>query len=384
MPIKICSDCGEMVGVDRKTKKWWCPNCKEVKNEYNSKYIIAIVGKNAGKKIGEYNMANCLGRQWEKLGHKVFYYTPDDFRSHIEMYDMEDCFHFKKPINIKFIEYETSPDFIFIEQTYYQLDISEINCPVIYQHREYTHFPDIASPDILFASYPYRLHAYEFYRPYEYHKCQYRDYNLVAVDFDLIKRNDKKIFKGIQYLGWALDMWQFAEANGPFARFVIEDQAGFKEECINNGLVQYMEGGSQKRFLDLLGKSEALLFDDGCMNGFGRRIVESMASGTLCIIRIHSKAQKDFYKSIGLTEDMCYFVESVEDVGKIKWTDEEYKKKVNNAYDWIIEHHTYFVRALEVLKKFEEFKNGKKKKPYFMGSARILDFSINDGEVVIE
>ena len=54
----------------------------------------------------------------------------------VELFNMEESFRFKKPINLRLIEYRYDPDFIFLEQMYNRFDTSKVTCPVIYQHRE--------------------------------------------------------------------------------------------------------------------------------------------------------------------------------------------------------------------------------------------------------
>ena len=343
------------------------------------------MGKSAGKKIGKFNFILCMAREFRRMGHKVIELSLDDLYAMVPMYDFEDCLHNKKPINLKDIEYRYSPDFIFIEQMYNKFDVSEIDCPVIYQHREYTHFPDINNPDMLLASYYYRLRAFESYHPWEYYNIPYVDYNLVAVDTYICKPVEKKTVKGITLIGLAIPMWQFRTANGIFGDMVMEDQEEFSQECIDNEYVAHIPTGLMNDdFLDMTSRCEAILFDAGRFGGLTRRLFEAMAMKTLCVVRVHTNLQKQIFKEAGLTDEMCFFVNTPEDVGKIKFTEKQRKEMIEKAYDWIIKNHTYKIRAREMLEKFEEFKNGIKKKPRFMGWKMTKKISLDTGQPVLD
>jgi hypothetical protein len=393
MSIKKCKDCGYQLGKDRKTKKWWCSKCKETKDDYDERYRIVVMGKNTGKIIGENNFIKCIAREWRKMGHEVLEIHPDFLLQCVKPYEMEECFRFKKKINLRLLEYRYSPDFIYIEQMYNRYDVSEIKCPVIYQHREYTHFPDIDNPDILFGSYPFRIQFFEQYNPWNYSKIKYRDDNFVAVDPELFPPVKKKEIGWISYMGWSIEPERIADANGIIARMVIEDQVAFREECRKRGLITYIEGGQgPEHYKDMMGKCETILYDGGFINGFGRTLFEAIAMKTLCIIRVHHKKEMDYYKKMGLTDDMCYFIYEPEDIEKIieEWVSDKNiaevtrLAKVNRAYKWLMKNHTYEVRARETLEKFEAFQRGETKKPYFMGYSERVSFGMGDGIVTVE
>ena len=356
-----------------------------MKEDYDERYRIVIMGKNGGKRIGRFNFINCMGREIEKLGHEVIYLADDFLYGIVPQYDFVECFHHKKSINIKQIQYEFDPDFIYIEQMYYRLDISEITCPVIYQHREYTHFPDIINPDILLASYFWRLQVFEFYYPYEYKKIKYKDYMYVAVDADYIKPVEEKTMVGITHIGGRIHMWQFKDANGMFGRMVMDGQTDFWNKCIDEGYCAHIPVGlGVDDFLKMLGRCEALLYDAGRFAGVSRRLFEAMASKTLCIIRVHSKMQEKLYKSLGLTDEMCFFIKTPEDVGKISFTEEERIEMANKAYEWVIANHTYEVRAGQLIEVFKEFQKGKRQDIRFMGWSLKHKIRMEGGGVVVE
>ena len=368
MKLKVCKECGTLIGKDRKSGHYWCPYCKEVRNEFENKLRIVVMGKSGGKKIGKFNFINCMARELRKLGHEVIALSVDELYGIVPQHDFENCFNFKKPINIKSIQYQHDPDFIYIEQMYYRLDVSEITCPVIYQHREYTHFPDIIGPDILLASYHWRMRTYEYYHPWEYHNIPYKDYLCVALDPDDIKPIEKKTIAGISHIGLVIPMWQFRQANGPFADMVMEGQENFWNECVDEGYVNNIPTGlNNDEFHKMLGRCEAILYDAGRFGAFSRRMIEAMGSKTLCVVKIHSNLEKQIYKDMGLTDEMCFFVETVEDVGKISFTEEERKTMADKAYEWITNNHTYEVRVKKLLEILDEFNDGKKKDLKFMG-----------------
>lgn len=391
MPIRICKDCGNEVKDDSVSKKYWCPTCKEVKEDYDERYRICILGKATGLDKGENTFIKALGLKISELGHQVIEININDFYSYIPLYDTQECFQYKKPISLRWIEWKYNPDIIYVEQTYNRYSREDVKCTVIYQHREYTHFPDIDDPDILFGSYPFRLDTYEFYNPYNYHKIKYRDYNLVAVEPKFFSPDRKKVIKGISYIGWAAPFEDFADANGILARSVIEDQQGFMEECRSRGLIKFIEAGKGAGFyIDTLASCEAIIIDSGYVNCFGRTLLEAMASKTLCVIRVHHKAQMDFYKKIGLTDEMCYFIYEPDDIEEVTkfWDENTFKNErelmIKEAYKWVMSNHTYEVRAKETIEKYEEFLAGVEKKPYFMGYAKHVELlGMKDGRLQV-
>ena len=343
------------------------------------------MGKSAGKNIGKYNFILCMAREFRRMGHKVIELSLDDIYAIVPMYEFTDCLHNKKPINLKEVEYKYNPDFIYIEQMYNSFNINDIDCPVIYQHREYTHFPDVLNPDMLLASYYYRLRPFEFYHPWDYHNIPYVDYNLVAVDTNLCKPVEEKTIEGVTLIGLAIPMWQFRTANGIFGDMVMEDQETFSDKCIADGYITYIPTGLvNDDYINMTGKCEAILYDAGRFGGLTRRLFEAMAMKTLCVVRVHSKLQEYIYKENGLTDEMCIFIKTPEDVGKVKFTEEERKTMVEKAYEWVTKNHTYEVRARQLLEKVKEFEDGIRKKPRFMGFKMTKKISLDTGQPVLD
>lgn len=384
--LKKCKDCKNILGNDRKTGLFWCTKCKEVKEEYDLKYKICILGKNTGKDTGKNNIIKKLGSELSLLGHEIIEIRFGELYDYIYVWNTTEHFIEKRKISLEFIDHIHSPDFIIVEQTYNRFDISGVNCPVIYLHREYTHFPDIEDPDMLLELYPNRLKTFEFYHPNQYAKIPYCDKLFVAVDPALFNPNKEKTIKYISMIGWSTNPYNFIEANGIWAAMVIEDQVAFYQECIKNGYVTYIKGGKFQRYRGLLEQCEAVLIDAGYVNCIGRRMFEAMASKTLCIIRVHNIKTKELFNEIGLTDEMCYFIYEPDDILMIlhDWdiTSKRRNEMVEKAYKWAFEKHTYKVRAKQLIKKFEDFKAGGKMKTKYMGYAVHSDIEIKTGKLI--
>lgn len=382
--LKKCKICGETLGNDRKSGFFWCPKCKELREEYDLRYKICVFGKNTGKEVGVNNFVKKIATYLELLGHEVIQIRFGELYDYMQMYELTECFVNKKPISLRFIYYTHNPDFIIVEQTYNRFNIDDVQCPVIYIHREYTHFPDILNPDMLLGSYPRRLEVFEFYHPWEYSQIKYSDELFVAVDEKIFDPTKEKIIKGVTMIGWATNPYNFANANGPLARMVIEDQVSFYQDCLKKGYITYILGGKFLRYKGLLETCEAVLIDGGHINFFGRRLFEAMASKTLCIVRLHGVQARDKYNEMGLTDDMAHFIYNPDDLKNIleNWDEEENRKKVEKAYKWVLENHTYSIRAKQLLEKFKEFKNGMHKSPRYMGYAKHADIQIIEGKLV--
>ena len=92
---------------------------------------------------------------------------------------------------------------------------------------------------------------------------------------------------------------------------------------------------------------------------------------------------------MGLTEDMCYFIYEPDDIKDNILFDWDStlgtairKDYIRNAYEWVMENHTYDIRAAELVIKFEEFKSGMRKKSKYMGYALHSDIKIEEGELI--
>jgi len=382
--LKKCKDCGSNLGKDKKTGKYWCVGCRDIKDDFIERYKICVLGKNTGVERGHSNFIKKMAVEWRKMGHEVIEIKFAELYNYIPMWDLTDSFVNKKPIPLRFIDHIHSPDIIYIEQTYNRFDVSDINATVIYQHREYTHFPDIVNPDILFGSYPKRLDFFEFYHPYEYSKIPYTDYVYVAADPSEFTPSKKRFIAGITMLGWSLPPINFANANGIVARMVIEDQVAFYTECEMKCYLQYMDGGTLDRYKELLKNCEAVLIDGGYINSFGRRLFEAALTKTLMIVRVHSDISRDIFKEIGLTDEMCHFVYSPDDLESIinNWDIKDNDMKIEKAYEWVINNHTYEIRARQALEKYEEYLSGKRTINRFMGYSMHSDIAIDGGKLI--
>ena len=269
----------------------------------------------------------------------------------IQPYDMSECEENKKPITLRGLEYKYDPDFIFIEQNYMRYKNDCKKTPVIYHHREYTHFPDMVDPDILLFGYPCREEVFNYYYPYEYYQIPIIDNLWNGVDMDYFKPK-KKVFKGLLDIGWQLKYWQFAEVNGIFARSVIREQERFSKWADKHGLTKRFKPPiGLDKYRELLMGAEAILIDGGTYGWLTRRVFEAAACKTIMVIRVYNKEQFEFYKNIGLKAGKNYIplanpyeVEEIDLDGK--------EVLAENAYEWV-KDHTYEKRAKELIKQYE-------------------------------
>ena len=387
MPLKLCKICNYELGKDRKTGKFWCSKCHEIREDYKEAYKICLLGKNTGKEKGYNNFLKSLGRALERLGHIVVEINMDQLYNYVPEYYMNECFARKKKIPLKFIDYYNSPDILMVEQTYNRYDVSDLNCDVIYQHREYTHFPDIEDPDILFGSYPHRTDVFEQFNPYAFDQIPYVDNNFVAVDTEIFKPKEEKSLKGLTYLGWASPPMNFYLANGIIAKAVIYDQMEFMDKCKSQEWIRYLDmGKGHEYYVSILKECEAIIVDAGFINGIGRTVFEAMASKTAVCLKVHHPEQMNEYKELGLHDGVNCIVFST--IDELEWKWEKYKKvlphMIERAYDYVLENHTYDIRAKEMLQKYEEYKSGVKKKNYLMGYAMKYQYEITAGQVIVK
>lgn len=350
---KICNKCREPIYMQDHTST--CMNCG---NHINSiefsksewKYKILWFAKIKGTNNFHVRMKHEL----KKMGHEVTFIHSDEALQFVQSYELLEVQNNHKPISLKPFEYKYNPDVIMVDQTYrvFKNDC-ENTAWVVYRQREFTHFPDMLNPDVLYQGYPMRNEVFKMYYPYEYSKINIKGNLFCAVDPELFPvPNQEKSFKGLQDIGWNVKYWQLATCNGPFAKVFIEEQERFSRECRKEGLVNSWEAPIDfDKYREILRNSSAILIDGGYYGWLTRRIFEAAASKTLMVIRIYSPEQLGFYGEIGLN-DKAMFINCIEDIEALPLkieTEVRYNKIVEKAYKWVMENHTYRHRAEQLV-----------------------------------
>jgi len=356
--MKVCS-CGSEImvgtngGVCSKCKKWH--SLEELAKMEDYLHVLIL-----GKWNGPNHFVTKLGEALKQMGHKVTHVNRFDMLKYVPDYDLRECEEFKKPIPLRGLEFEYSPDLIFVEQTYMRYKNDCKKTPVFYHHREYTHFPDLLDPDVLLFAYPCREEVFDYYYPYEYHLIKHK-YNLWnGVDIDYFKPKPK-IFDGLIDIGWQVEAWRFAIVNGPMAKNIIEEQERFSNYCKMKGYTNRFDAPVElEKYREILALSKAILIDGGYLGWFTRRVLEAAACKTLMVIRMYSKEQARFYDEVGLKNmENCILFDNEETLKTVA-SDVDYYYDMGipeKAHEWV-KQFTYDKVAKKLLNIYEEFKNG--------------------------
>lgn len=329
-------------------------------NELPKRYKFVVIGKNI--EFGNTFMER-LCMKLEEIGHDIIKVDRKEMFSFIRPFEFRDFEENKMAISLRPIEYKYNPDLIIIEQCYYRFK-NDIKTPILYHHREYTHFPDVEDPDIITFAYPRREKQFEYYYPYSYRRKIEKKHNLfVGVDMDMFNPNKNKIIDGKVDIGWAIDYWQFQESNGPFAYDVIEEQKRFAKYCEKKGITRRINPPIDKdQYIEIMERSRSVVIDGGSLGWLTRRIFEAMASKTVPIIRVYNEKQKKFYKGYKLIngENCILFSENfllgLPNLKEINLNDYNLEEIAENGYKWV-KQHTYEKRAKKLLKIYEEYIN---------------------------
>lgn len=357
--IKRCKHCQETMMADPTSTVVLCLKCgtQYTYQEYlelQSFYKIVLLGKHAG----ENNFTSQLGIHLSKMGHDVHHVNKTNMFKYVHPYDMTECEQNKKPIPLRPLEYVYSPDFILVAQSYLRWENDCERTPVIYHHREYTHFADLLNPDMLLFGYPCREESYDMYHPYEYSKIKHKRNLFNGVNPQVFFPKEKT-FKGITQIGWSLEPWRFQAVNGPFAYYVIEEQDKFAKEVRKWGQIRdFEEPVDMEHYKELIRTCEAVIVDGGALGWYTRRVFELSACKTVPVIRIFFQKQLDFYKKEGLIDgENCLFFKTIEDlkdiVDNIESRHFNLKEIGEKAYEWS-KDHTYVKVAQKLINLYEE------------------------------
>lgn len=340
----LCEKCGDFFKLD----------------EIPKRYKIVMIGK----LVRDGNtFIEKMRKELEDMGHETIMLDKNDILKDLQPFEMRDFEENKKAASMKPIEYKYAPDFIFHEQRYYRFK-NDIETPVIYHHREYTHFPDFRRPDVLTFAYPEREKQFEYLYPYSYRKEIPMKRNLfVGVDLDMFNPNRKKVIKGKIDIGWAVEYWQFQKSNGPYAYNTIEQQKIFSKKYADKGVTKRIRPPVGKgQYKELMELSESVIIDGGYFGWNTRRMYEAMACKTVPLIRVYNENQLKFYEEYGIEHGKnCLlfsqnYLLKMDNIEELDLNTYDLKKIAKNGFKWV-QNHTYKNRAKKLLRIYEEYRN---------------------------
>ena len=270
--------------------------------------------------------------------------------------NVNDCFKgnsqlpvsFYKEVNNEKIKY----DAIVIEQNGYSFK-NDVDIPVIYYHRDTPTPLFMFDMDVLL----YRFKSMEKQIPKDHPKIWgngiMKAQWLNGVDVYEFLHDQKKIYKGINWIGWGRPFefyWNKPDQVEyyKFARYICEESEKRKLVTRHKAPIPYL------KYKNILQKSEAVLIVPGNGSYVTRKIYEAAVSKTLIVLWVQNQEAMKMFEKIGLkANENCIMFSTIEQLAQIKkkWNDTPKKRQkiVNNAFIWVSTHHTWLNRARELI-----------------------------------
>jgi glycosyltransferase involved in cell wall biosynthesis len=280
--------------------------------------------------------------------------------------DIEACFKGDKTLPISFYE-EIKPknvkfDCVFVEQNGYSFN-NDIDVPVIYYHRDTPTPLFMKDMDILLYRFKSMEKTISKRHPEVWGNGVMKTQWLNGVDIYGFLHDQKKIFSGINWIGWSNTFeyyWGFPDQIEyyKFVRHIVEDSDKKKLIVRHKAPIPYF------KYKDILQKSEAVLIIPGNGSYVTRKIYEAAVSKTLIVLWVQNEQAMEAYENIGLVANYnCVMFKTINQLEQIekKWNDfpKLRKEMVKNAFEWVVSNHTWLNRARElinIINKYNETK----------------------------
>jgi len=284
----------------------------------------------------------------KKLGHSVYLLTTNELKNRYcpSKFKLEYHIYQKNPMDLREILPVENYDMIIISHSDLVFNNpKKSSTKVLYFHREMRCYPSCMNPDILAFNHPAHDPFVWHYYPKLYNSGV--KINLpYAVDPEEFNAHREKDLTGLNYVSVFEDvmnesrdyMWNYM-----FKHFLSREKKFTKKGCRFNG-GRYI---GFKEYKDFLERSEAfLVFASPGIFGT-RRMFEIAACKSLPVIHIESEVAREYYNDIGFEHlENCVMFHNFTPK-TINY--DNYKEMVNNAYNLVLENHTYDHRAKEIL-----------------------------------
>ena len=323
----------------------------------NKKYDIIIIGYK-----DENSFEARLLSEFEKRGHYVALYPSfslynqvsgfqrDGYSKGFRSISLYDYFH-------KY--YEFGCDFIIICQTGLSF-INDIHIPVFYYHRELNQPPKCENPTYIIMQVPEsRDYLRTHHRPL-WGRARNRQFLYPCADPSMFNPNREKDLKGLNYIGWYEAA--FTYKLDAIWEEVMSHSLDIPLWANEQGLITAHENGDVKtcpnfnRYRDYMERSEAHLLVTAKWVYLSRRMIEAAMCKTLNVIWIQNDASEKAHNTLGFYDrENCIMFREKEDLenGAISWSLEELKEMTENAYNLVVEKHTYEKRVTKILAMYE-------------------------------
>lgn len=252
------------------------------------------------------------------------------------------------------------PDLIIIDECRFSW-LNDVNIPVFYHHREFKRPPTVFYPDVVFFWHqPFINYFSRIFAPHWMSRIPNHVVLSIAVDPEMYLPQEKKI-KGIVGIGARESLEDVMSYMKELTNIsTLELQKQERDKFIEMGFKMFKDPIDDEKYRELLPQCEMLWIPLANRQYATRRMLDCMATKSLCLIKIENEEHEQVLRDMGLHQGEHYVkFEKMEDLLELKnlITSEMIKTMTENAYDLVINEHTYenrfdFIRAL--YQKFTE------------------------------
>jgi hypothetical protein len=295
-----------------------------------------------------------IALEFSKIGHKTDFLACEDIQSIVSS-NTWNLYRYKGK-KVKLSKYLNQDyDFIFIDQCDLECNVKDLKIPVIYNHK-YLHrsfgvkYPTIA----MFLTKP----LLEWFSKVKARKACYKTkYKYVmpsCTELDTYQPKEK-IYKGVNYFGSRnetedkidhLELMSIAQRS-----LYRRDEKKLRRLGINI----FETPIPTLKYRELLPRCEAMFMIIPKGQFVSRMMFEAMACKTLFICEIQSDRHENILKSLGFNNREHYIgIDKISEIEQafIETTNKE--EIIENAYNVVINYHTYRNRANYILSKYRE------------------------------
>ena len=321
-------------------------------------------------------MLTHIGNELRKLGHEVYMISTLDYVMHYctrrlykSNYIPMDNYLKGYPCPLSGL-YEEFPevdhfDIIYVEQAnlIFKNDVDE-DTIVVYYHRDLPGTFNVHLPDLLLYRFEEVPLFLKVYHRHAWYSVLYKAKMYNGINPSVYKSDKRKKFKGIVWFG-TYNPLEFYMKKDVIQHDYYENTFRIKEYGKDNNLINCLEHRTDRVpfswYKHIMERSEAYLIIPGRNAYLTRICYEAAVCNTIIVIWVQNEKAKKVYEEWGLIDEVnCLMFENVEELHDIKAiidSDLELKETLReNAYDWVMNNHTYKIRAKQLLVLIEHTK----------------------------
>jgi len=240
------------------------------------------------------------------------------------------------------IESKIMPDLVIIDECEFFFE-NDVDIPVIYYHREFKRPPTVYYPDVVLMWQQNFIDYWEkMFAPEWMHNVKWHIRMKITVDPEMFKPEPKK-YTGVIGIGIREAFEDIIKMNELAA---IADVILLHEEEKEFKLLGYTYFDppiTDDDYRKIMPKCETCWIPLSTRQYISHRMLECMASKTLCLIKLQNKEHEEALKRMGLKNMVHYIgVDKLEEFRQAYYeiTDNEKKEIIENAYRYVLRNLT--------------------------------------------